>query len=184
MPAPHRARPRLACGLAATAVAVGLALAPLASVDGPLRDAMAWLAGLGVLLAATAALRLPALLAPALTVLLASYTIALVSGGDRVDAAAPLVGAGLLGYAELATWAGEARAEVRDERPVLVARAKTLAASAAAALALGVLVLLAAALPAGSGLARLAVGVVAAVGILALIALVARPTATRTGRGG
>ena len=46
------------------------------------------------------------------------------------------------------------------------------------------LVLLAAALPAGGGLARLAVGVVAAVGVLALIALVARPTATRAGRGG
>jgi hypothetical protein len=184
MPAPHRARTRLAAGLAATGVAVGLALAPLAGVDGPLRDVMAWLAGLGVLLAAGAALRLPALLAPALTVLLAIYTVALVEGGDRVDAAAPLVGAGLLGYAELATWAGEARAEVRDERPVVVARAKTLAASAAAALALGVLVLLAAAVPAGGGLARLAVGVVAAVGILALIALVARPTATRAGRGG
>jgi hypothetical protein len=183
MPAPHRARTRLGLGLAATGVAVGLALVPLAGVDGPLRDALAWLAGLGVLLAAAAALRLPALLAPAVTVLLASYSVALVEGGDRVDAAAPLVGAGLLGYAELATWAAEARAEVRDERPVLQARARTLAACVAAALAVGVLVLLAAALPAGGGLARLAVGVAAAVAILALIALVARPTATR-GRGG
>jgi hypothetical protein len=184
MPAPRRARTPLAAGLAATAVAAGLALAPLAAVDGPLREALAWLAGLGVALAAAAALRLPALLAPALVVLLAEYTVALVDGGDRVDAAAPLVGAGLLGYAELASWAGEARAEVRDERPVLVARARVLAASLAAGLGLGVLVLLAAALPAGGGLARLAVGVVATVGILGLVAMVARPTATRVGRGG
>ena len=44
MPAPRRARTRLACGLAATAVAAGLAAAPLAAVTGPLRQAMAWLA--------------------------------------------------------------------------------------------------------------------------------------------
>ena len=53
------------------------------------------------------------------------------------------------------------------------------AASTLAALALGVLVLLAAAVPAGGGLARLAVGVVATTATLALVAVVARPTATR-----
>jgi hypothetical protein len=184
MPAPRRARTRLAAGLAASAVAAGLALAPLAAVDGPLREALAWLAGVGLALAAAAALRLPALLAPALVVLLAEYPVARVEGGDRVDAAAPLVGAGLLGYAELASWAGEARAGVRDERPVLAARARTLAATVAAGLGLGALVLLAAALPAGGGLARLAVGVAAAVAVLGLVAVVARPTATRVGRGG
>jgi hypothetical protein len=57
------------------------------------------------------------------------------------------------------------------------------AASTLAALGLGVLVLLAAAVPAGGGLARLAVGVVAATAILALVALVARPTSTRAPRG-
>jgi len=46
-----------------------------------------------------------------------------------------------------------------------------------------VLVLLAAALPAGGGLARLAIGVVAATGTLALVAVVARPTSTRAPRG-
>src|SRR4029450_9475472 len=71
MPAPRRARTRLACGLAATAVAAVLALAPLASVEGPLRQALAWLAAAGLLLAAGAALRLTSLLAPALLVLLA-----------------------------------------------------------------------------------------------------------------
>ena len=59
MPAPRRARTRLACGLAATAVAAVLALAPLAAVSGRLRDALAWLAGIGLVLAAAAALRAP-----------------------------------------------------------------------------------------------------------------------------
>jgi hypothetical protein len=179
MPAPRRAGARLTCGLAATAVAAALALAPLAAVEGPWREALAWLAGAGLALAAAAALRAPSLLAPALVVLLAEYTIALVRGGDRVDAAAPLVGAGMLLYAELASWSREANPRVRDEGRVLITRAIGLAASVLAALGLGALVLLAAALPAGGGLVRLAIGVVAATGILALVAVVARPTATR-----
>ena len=183
MPAPRRARTRLACGLAATAVAAALAAAPLAGVQGPARQALAWLAGLGLLLAAVAALRLGSLLAPALVVLVAEHTLVLVRRGDRIDAAAPLVGAGLLLYAELASWAGEARRLVRDERPVLAARAGVVAASTLAALVLGALVLLVAAVPAGGGLARLAVGVAAATGTLALVAVLARPTSTRS-RGG
>jgi hypothetical protein len=183
MPAPRRARTRLACGLAATAVAAVLALAPLAAVEGPLRAALVWLAGLGLVLAAGAALRTGSLLAPALVVLLAEYTAVLVRRGDRIDAAAPLVGAGLLLYAELASWAREARPRVRDERPVLTTRAIVVAASTLAALGLGVGVLLAAALPAGGGLTRLAIGVVAATGTLALVAMVARPTSTRARRG-
>jgi hypothetical protein len=80
-------------------------------------------------------------------------------------------------------WGVAPRPRVGDERPVLVARAVVVAASALAALGLGVLVLLAAALPAGGGLARLAIGVVAATGTLALVAVVARPTSTRAPRG-
>jgi hypothetical protein len=182
MPAPRRARARLACGLAATAVAAALALAPLTRVEGRPREALTWVAGAALLLAAAAALRAPSLLAPALLALLAEYTIVLLQGGDRVDAAAPLVGTGLLVYAELACWAREANPRVHDERRVLTTRAIVLAASALAASALAALVLLAAALPAGGGLARLTVGVVAATGILVLVALVARPTATRARR--
>ena len=183
MPAPRRARTRLACGLAATAVASLLAAAPLVTVQGPLRQALAWLAALGLLLAAAAALRLGALLAPAMVVLVAEHTIVLVRHGDRIDAAAPLVGAGLLLYAELASWAGEARPRVRDERPVLTARAAVVAASTLAALGLGALILLVAAVPAGGGLARLAIGVAAATATLALVAVLARPTSTRAPRG-
>jgi hypothetical protein len=182
MPAPRRARAPLACGLAATAVAAALARAPLTRVEGQRREIMAWLAGAALLLAAGAALRAPSLLAPALLALVAEYTIVLLLGDDRVDAAAPLVAAGLLLYAELAGWAREANPRVHDERRALATRAIGLAASTLAALALAALVLLAAALPAGGGLARLAVGVVAATGILALVAVVARPTATRAPR--
>jgi hypothetical protein len=181
MPAPRRARTRLACGLAATAVAAALAVAPLAAVAGPVREALAWVAGLALVVAAAAALRTGSLLGPALVLLLAEYTVALIHRGGRIDAAAPLVGAGLLLYAELASWAREARPQVRDERPVLHARVVVVVASALAALALGALVLLAAALPAGGGLTRLAIGVVATTLTLALVVLVARPMSTRRG---
>ena len=183
MPAPRRARTRVSCGLAATGVAAGLALYPLTLVGGALRETLAWAAGAGLALAAAAALWAGWLLAPALVTLLAEYGVALAGRGGQVDAAAPLVGAGLLAYAELASWAREAHPQVRDERPVLAARAARVAASVLAALGLGVLVLLAAALPAGGGLARLAVGVLAATGTLALVALVARRTVTRPGPG-
>jgi len=180
MPAPRRARTRVACGLAATMVAAALALAPLAAVSGPLRRVLAWVAAVGLVLAAGAALRLPSLLAPALVVLLAEYTVVLLRRGDRVDAAAPLVAAGLLLYAELASWAGEARPQVRDDRSVLAARAATLTITTLVALGLAAAILLAAAIPAaGGGLARLAVGVVAAGATLLLVALLARRTSTR-----
>ena len=183
MPAPRRARTRLTCGLAATAVAAGLAAAPLAAVTGPLRQALAWLAALGLVLAAAAALWLGSLLGPALVVLVAGYAIAAVRGGGRIDAAAPLVGAGLLLYAELTAWAREASPKVRDERAVLTTRMAVVAAGTVAAVVVGALVLLAAALPVGGGLARLTVGVVATIATLALVAVVARPTATRAPRG-
>jgi hypothetical protein len=173
---PHRTR--LACRAAAVAVAVALALVPLARVDGPLRAALAWLAALGLLLAAGAAWPLPSLLGPALVALLAEHTVVLLDG-DGVDAGAPLVGAGLLLYAELACWAQEARPAVRDEPAVTRARVEILAASAAAALGLGAVLLLAAAVPGGDGLSRLAVGVAAATLSLGLVAAVARRTATR-----
>jgi hypothetical protein len=169
----------VACRLAALAVAAALALAPLAQVHGPLRSALAYLAAAGLLLAAGAVWRLASLLGPSLLVLLAGQLVAPLLHGGRVDTAAPLAGAGLLLYAELACWAQERRPAVRDEPPVTRARLAVLAASVAGALALGAAVLLAAGLPAGGGLARLAVGVVAATLTLALLAAVARRTATR-----
>jgi hypothetical protein len=179
MPPARPDRTRLACRVAAVAVAAALALVPLAQVDGPLRAALAWLAAVGLLLAAGAAWRLPSLLGPALVVLLAEHAVVVLGRGDRVDAAAPLVGAGVLLYAELACWAQEARPAVRDEPAVTRSRVAVLAASLAGALGLGALVLLATGLPAGGGLTRLAVGVVAATLTLGLVAAVARRTSTR-----
>jgi hypothetical protein len=179
MPPARPDRTRLACRAAAVAVAGVLALVPLARVDGPLREALAWLAALGLLLAAGAAWPLPSLLGPALVALLAEHAVVLLDSGDRVDAAAPLVGAGLLLYAELACWAQEARPAVRDEPAVPRVRVVVLAASVTGALGLGAVLLLAAGLPGGDGLSRLAVGVVAATLSLALLAGVARRTATR-----
>jgi hypothetical protein len=57
------------------------------------------------------------------------------------------------------------------------------AASTLAALGLGALILLVAAVPAGGGLVRLAIGVAAATATLALVAVLARPTSTRAPRG-
>jgi hypothetical protein len=179
MPPARPDRTRLASRLAAVAVAAALALVPLAQVDGPLRAALAWLAAAGLLLAAGAAWPLPSLLGPALVVLLAEHAVVVLGRGDRVDAAAPLVGAGVLLYAELACWAQEARPAVRDEPAVTRSRVAVLAASLAGALGLGALVLLATGLPAGGGLTRLAVGVVAATLTLGLVAAVARRTSTR-----
>jgi hypothetical protein len=180
MPPARPDRTRLACRAAAVAVAGALALVPLAQVDGPLRVALAWLAALGLLLAAGAVWPpLRWLLGPALVVLLAEHAVVLLGRGDRIDAAAPLVGAGLLVYAELACWAQEARPAVRDEPAVTRARVAVLAASVAGALGLGAVLLLAAGLPGGDGLTRLAVGVVAATLSLGLVAAVARRTSTR-----
>jgi hypothetical protein len=163
----------------AVAVAAALALLPLAQVDGPPRAALAWLAALGLLLAAAATWPLPGLLAPALLALLAEHTLVVLGRGDRLDATAPLIGAGLLLYAELACWAQEARPAVRGEREVTRTRLAVLGASLAGALGLGALLLLATGLPAGGGLTRLAVGVVAATLTLGLVAAVARRTVTR-----
>jgi hypothetical protein len=179
MPPARPDRTRLACRAAAVAVAAALALLPLAQVDGPLRAALAWLATVGLLLAALAAWPLPSLLAPALLALLAEHALVVLGRGDRLDATAPLVGAGLLLYAELACWAQEARPAVHDEPAVSRTRLAVLGASLAGALGLGALLLLATGLPAGGGLTRLAVGVVAATLTLGLVAAVARRTATR-----
>ena len=179
MPAPRRARTRLACRLAAVAVAAALALLPVAQTGDPLRPLLGWLAGLGLLLAAGAVWQPAALLGPALTVLLAGYAVALLGLGGRVHAWAPLVGAGLLLFGELACWAREAHPLVREEPAATGTRLAVLAASVVAAIGLGALVLLAAGLPAGGALARLGVGVLAATATLALVAAVARPSASR-----
>jgi hypothetical protein len=178
VPAPASARARLACGLAAVAVAAGLAAAPVLGGQ-VLRPALAWLAVAGLAAAATGVWRFPALIPVALGLLVAEYAVSTYERGGPVDVRAPLFGAGVLLLAELAGWSRESRALVRDERPVLAARACLLAALVAGALGLGAAALLAAGAPLGGGLARLAVGVLAATAVVVLVGALARRTATR-----
>jgi hypothetical protein len=127
-----------------------------------------------VVLVLALALGRAGLVAPALVLLAAGYAATLVARNASVlDAAAPLVGCGLLLVAELAYWSVELAGAGREERPVLLRRLTAMLALAAAALALGAAVLAATALPIGGGLAWNLVGVAAAAAALALIARLA-----------
>lgn len=102
------------------------------------------------------------------------YAAAIVVHGSGVDAAAPLVGAGLLLCGELAAWSLDERVTVAAGRPFLLVRAAAVAALAGAGLAVGALVVSLAAAPVGSGLAWTVLGAAAAVLVVALAARVAR----------
>jgi hypothetical protein len=173
MAAPERSHTRVGVAAATVAVAVACALAPLADTR-VARTPLAWLGALGVLLAAGAAWRWPALVPSAVAVLAAEYAISLYHRGGPVDARAPLFAAGYLLLAELAHWSTEAHRLVRDERAVVVHRIGVLAVLALGAMALGALILLAAGLPLAGPVARLALGVTAATVTLALIASLTR----------
>src|SRR6266542_43924 len=166
MPAPDRSRTRVGVAAATVALAVALALAPLADTRVP-RTPLAWLGALGVLLAAGAAWRWPALVPSAVVVLAAQYAVSLYHRAGPVDARAPLFAAGYLLLAELAHWSTEAH---RLERAVLGHRIAVLTVLTLGAMALGALILLAAGLPLAGPIARLALGVTAATITLALIA--------------
>ena len=102
------------------------------------------------------------------------YAASLALAGAEVDAAAPVVAAGLLGVAELAYWSLELRGPGREDGRVLVRRLAALAALAVLSLAVGSFVLLAAAVPPGDGVLWDAVGVAAAAATLAIVAALAR----------
>jgi hypothetical protein len=173
MQAPERARTRLAAGLSTVALAIVLALAPLASTRVP-RPPLAWLGALAVLLAAAAAWRFIFLAGAAVAILGAEYGLSLYHQRGPVDARAPLFAAGLLLLVELAYWSTESHRLVRDDRAVVTFRLAVIAVLALAAVALGTLILLAAELPLAGPVARLALGVVAASTVLALIAALSR----------
>jgi hypothetical protein len=173
MPAPDRSRTRVVVAAATVALAVACALAPLADTRVP-RAPLAWLGAIGVLLAAAAAWRWPALIPSAVALLAAEYAVSLYHWGGPVDARAPLFAAAYLLLAELAHWSTEAHRLVRDERAVLGHRVAVLTVLTLGAMALGALILLAAGLPLAGPVARLALGVVAATITLALIASLTR----------
>jgi hypothetical protein len=178
MAAQSRSRTRVGAAVAAVAVALACALAPLA--DTPVsRAPLAWLGAFGVLLSAGAAWRWAALVPTAVGLLVTEYAVSLYHRGGPVDPRAPLFAAGYLLLAELAHWSTEAHPLVRDEPAVIGHRLAVLALLALATVTLGALVLLAAGLPLAGPLARLALGVVAAITTLALIATLTRRSAQR-----
>lgn len=173
MQAPDRAHTRLGVAVATVALAIALALAPLASTRAP-RAPLAWLGAVAVLLAAGAAWRFVSLAGVAVAILATEYGLSLYHQRGPVDARAPLFAAGLLLLVELAYWSAESHRLVRDDRAVLGFRLAVLALVGLAAVALGALILLAAELPLAGAIARLALGIAAASTVLALIATLSR----------
>jgi hypothetical protein len=172
--APDRANTRIGAGAATVALAVVLAVAPLAATRAP-RAPLAWLGAIAVLLAAAAAWRIVPLAGVAVAILAAEYGLSLYHQRGPVDARAPLFAAGLLLLIELAYWsADESHRLMRDGRDVLGFRLAVLAMLALAAIAIAALVLLAAELPLAGPVARLSLGVAAASTVLALIATLSR----------
>lgn len=101
----------------------------------------------------------------------AAYVLSLELRSDdgSIDAAAPLVGAGLLAVAELAYWSLELKGPGREEPRLLARRAAALVALALVSLLLGALVVTITAVPLGGGVLWDAIGVAAAAAALALI---------------
>jgi hypothetical protein len=135
---------------------------------------VAALGGLAVvLLALGLAFRWATLVAWSLAMLGAEYGAWLTQRGADVDTRAPLYAAGLLLTAELA-FDGLERAVVRSEPEVTAWHGLRLVVLAIGAVAVGTVVLAAATIPVGGGVALTALGVAAATLTFALIARLAR----------
>ena len=149
-------------------------LAAYAAVEEPLLGLLG-VAGVALVALAVAFGR-AALVAPGVVLMLAAYAISVVlRDASSLDPAAPIVGGALLVAAELAYWSVELEGKRREERAVVVRRVATVAALTAGAITLGTGVLAATALELGGGLAWNALGVAAAVAVLALITWLAAP---------
>lgn len=162
-----RSPARLIAGGGAVAIAVALAVVP--AIGAP---ALGLLGAVGVLLVTGAAWGWAGLLGPGVAVLGAEALFVLPRAvwPPWVAAAA----AGLFLMAELAAWAREARPEVAEERRVVRARVRALAALVPGLAAVASVVLaFAVAAPPGD-LARLTVGVAAGTALLALLTALAR----------
>ena len=94
--------------------------------------------------------------------------------GDDLDGRVPLYAAGMLVTAELAYWALQLRDGARDEPGMAVRRLIGLLIAAAAAVVAGSLLIAVAHVPLRGGLAVEAIGLVAAIGALAILTLTAR----------
>jgi hypothetical protein len=132
-----------------------------------------FLGGAGVLLLGFVLVRgAVELLGSALLLAAAGYVVGLLVGRRPLDDGAPLVGAGLLLCAELATWSLDLRFRVALEPALRLQRARAVGLLAFAGLAAASLVVVVAATSAGGGLAWAVLGSAAAVGAIALAAFV------------
>jgi hypothetical protein len=132
-----------------------------------------FLGGAGALLLAFVLVRsTEELLGSALLLLGAGYVLGLRVGRRSLDEAAPLVGAGLLLCAELATWSLELRFRVAVEPALRFQRARAIGLLVFAGLAAASFVIVVAATSIGGGLAWAILGSAAAVGAIALAAFV------------
>jgi hypothetical protein len=104
----------------------------------------------------------------------AAYAAATLAHGTHVDEAAPLVGVALLLCGEQSAWSLDERRPIARDRGVLALRAVAVAALAAAGLGIAALVVALSISSLGGGLAWTAVGAAAVVGVVALVARVAR----------
>jgi hypothetical protein len=151
-------------------VAGAAALAAYAAVTADRLGALlAAVGGAGTLvLAAALGLRQQALIAPALALLGGEYAALFLVRPGTVDVRAPLEGAAFFFVAELAFAALELRAG-RPEPRLFARRVTAVAGLPLGAIVLGAVVLAAATLPLDGGLALEALGVAAAVALLAFL---------------
>jgi hypothetical protein len=156
--------------LALGAVAGAAGLTAYAAVDASrLGGLLAIVGALGVaVLVVALVVRIPALVTAALALLGAEYAGLFLVRGDTIDVRAPLYGAAFLVVAELAFAALELRAGT-PEQGLVARRAAVLVGAAAAAVLVGLVVLAAAATPLDGGLGLEAVGIAAAVVLVAAL---------------
>lgn len=136
---------------------------------------LALIGGLGVILAVAGALTGAALpLGAGLGALVVEYAVAAGLAGSGLDTRADVWGAGLLLSAELLFLAAELRTSVLEGGELVARRLGTIALLVAGSIAVGAVLLSAAELHPGGGLALQLVGVAAVGGVLALVLSLAR----------
>jgi hypothetical protein len=171
--APSARRARIASGVVAVLAAAAFAAYPAAQdIDlQPLAFALGTVAL--VLLAAGLTIRSSGTLGWSLAALLAEYAVLFRAEGRSLDELTPVYAAGLLLVAELAFWTIEPRVSTWADPGLLERRLAFLVSACAGAAFVAALVLVIAA-AGGGGVAVDAAGAAAAVGILALTALLVR----------
>ena len=174
MEATRPPRARFLTGAAAVALAVALAATPALRADR--LDGLLALAGaLGVVGFVYGLARGRAWAVPwAVVVLGGAYAASLFLPERGVDELAPFVAAAFLLLAELSYWTMELRAPMGPSQGMLERRALLIATATLGAMLVGAFALAATALTVGGGVLADLLGVVAAIGALAIVAWLAQ----------